>query len=343
MAPGGSRPTEPPEAIQAECVLELPPATARALSGFGGVTGKWARSMSAAGNVPFDLWQSAHCESSGSGPAGCARPVPLMFDCVRPAALSFSVRPVAVVEVDAVVAGAAGEGGRLRLPVVAVLGLGRARRRARAVVARRAVADVLRIRGMGRQHAGVVVVLVDQVLPHVDLVNVVREVADRTAIDEPRLGGERPDRAVRGERGLRLAVAALLGVTDHAVLGFVAAAAMEARGGFLLAQPRDAAELAVAGLAVGDGDDLAREVGRRDLGPGRRNEVVDGVGRMLHRHRRRRSTWRRSACCCRSPARCPRGRWSRGASGWVDRSRRRGRRCCSAGSRSSRRAVSGRS
>src|SRR6187431_1289175 len=95
MAPGGSRPTEPPEAIQAEWVLELPPATARALSGFGGVTGMWARSMSAAGNVPFDLWQRAHCESSGSGPAGCARPVPLMFDCVRPAALSFSVRPVA--------------------------------------------------------------------------------------------------------------------------------------------------------------------------------------------------------------------------------------------------------
>ena len=96
MAPGGSRPTEPPEAIQAEFVLELPPATTSALPGFGGVTGKWARSMSAAGNVPFDLWQSAQVESSGSGPAGCARPVPLMFVCVRPAALSFSVRPVAV-------------------------------------------------------------------------------------------------------------------------------------------------------------------------------------------------------------------------------------------------------
>ena len=39
MAPGGSRPTELPEAIQAEFVLELPPATASALSGFGGVTG----------------------------------------------------------------------------------------------------------------------------------------------------------------------------------------------------------------------------------------------------------------------------------------------------------------
>src|SRR5678815_5958912 len=80
MAPGGSRPTEPPEAIQAEFVLALPPATASALPGFGGVTGKCARSMSAAGNVPVDLWHRAHCESSGSGPAGCARPVPLMFD-----------------------------------------------------------------------------------------------------------------------------------------------------------------------------------------------------------------------------------------------------------------------
>ena len=77
-------------------MFALPPATTNALPGFGGVTGKWARSMSACGKVPFDLWQSAHAESSGCGPAGCARPVPLMFDCVRPAALSFSVMPVPV-------------------------------------------------------------------------------------------------------------------------------------------------------------------------------------------------------------------------------------------------------
>ena len=266
MAPGGSRPTEPPEAIQAAFVLELPPATARALSGFGGVTGKWARSMSAAGKCRSTCGTARIASRRAAGLPGCARPVPLTFDCVRPAALSFSVRPVPVVEVDAVVAGAAGERGRLGLPVVAVLGLGRARGRARAVMARRAVADVLRIRGLGRQHAGVVVVLVGQERPQVDLVDVVRQVADRPAVDEPRLGRERPDRAVRGERGLRLAVAALLGVTDHAVPGFVAAAAVEARGVFRVAQPRDAAELAVAGLAVGDGDDLAREVARGDLG-----------------------------------------------------------------------------
>src|ERR1700761_7031602 len=96
MAPGGRRPTEPPDAIHAEFVLESPPLTASALFGFGGVTGKWLRSMSVLGLVPFDLWESAHCESSASGPAGCARPVPLMFDCVRPAALSFSVMPVPV-------------------------------------------------------------------------------------------------------------------------------------------------------------------------------------------------------------------------------------------------------
>ena len=34
--------------------------------------------------------------------------------------------------------------------------------------------------------------------------------------------------------------------------------AVESGGVLCLAQPRDAAELAVAGLAVGDGDDLAR-------------------------------------------------------------------------------------
>src|SRR4051794_6679104 len=96
MAPGGRRPTEAPEAIHAELVLELPPATASALPGLGGVTGRCARSMSASGNEPFDLWHSAHCESSGCGPAGCARPEPLMFDCVRPAALSFTVKPVPV-------------------------------------------------------------------------------------------------------------------------------------------------------------------------------------------------------------------------------------------------------
>ena len=62
MAPGGSRPTELPEAIQAECVLELPPATANALSGFGGVTGMWFRLM------PLEPWQSAHDPSSGCGP-----------------------------------------------------------------------------------------------------------------------------------------------------------------------------------------------------------------------------------------------------------------------------------
>src|SRR3982751_5542067 len=55
-------------------------------------------STSAAGKVPFDLWQSAHCESSDSGPAGWARPVPLMFEVVRPAALSARVSPVPVLK-----------------------------------------------------------------------------------------------------------------------------------------------------------------------------------------------------------------------------------------------------
>ena len=208
-------------------------------------------------------------------------------------------------EVDAVVTRAARQRGRLRLPVVAVLGLGRARGRARAVMARRAVADVLRIRRVLGLDAGVVVLLVDQVRSHVDLVDVVREIADRAAVDEPRFGGECPDRAVRRERRLPLAVAALLGVTDDAVLGFVAAAAVEARGIFGVAQPRNAAELAVARLAVGDGNDLAREVGRGDLRTGRRNEIVDGVGRVLHRHRgdARRGAGRRVASGRRCAAR----------------------------------------
>src|SRR6185436_690901 len=136
-------------------------------------------------------------------------------------------------EVDAVVAGAAGEHARLDLPVVAVLGLDGARRRARGVVARGAVANVLRIRGLRRQRVGVVVVLVGQERAHVQLVDVVREVADRPAIDEPGLGGEGLDRAVRREGGLRLPVASLLGVADDAVPGLVAAPAVETRSGLL--------------------------------------------------------------------------------------------------------------
>ena len=44
----------------------------------------------------FEPWQSAHPESLGCGPPACARPVPLTFDCVRPAALSASVMPAPV-------------------------------------------------------------------------------------------------------------------------------------------------------------------------------------------------------------------------------------------------------
>src|SRR6185369_12129001 len=98
IAPSGTRPTEPPEAIHAALVLAFVPLRARALAGFGGVTGKCARLMSASGKVPFDLWQSAHCASSGSGPAGCAMPVPLMSDTFLPAALSLSVTPVPVLK-----------------------------------------------------------------------------------------------------------------------------------------------------------------------------------------------------------------------------------------------------
>src|SRR5689334_15469278 len=94
MAPGGRRPTEPPEAIHEAFVLALPPVTAKALAALGGVTGKWLRSMSASGKVPFDLWHSAQFESSGCGPAGWAMPVPLRFETVRPAGLSFKVTPV---------------------------------------------------------------------------------------------------------------------------------------------------------------------------------------------------------------------------------------------------------
>src|SRR6187402_2951353 len=83
MAFGGNRPTEPPEAIHAEFVLALPPSTSRALSGFGGVTGRWARSM------PLDEWHIAQLPSSGC--AECA-----LLDCVRPAALSLSLIPVPV-------------------------------------------------------------------------------------------------------------------------------------------------------------------------------------------------------------------------------------------------------
>jgi hypothetical protein len=44
----------------------------------------------------FELWQSAHPPSLGWAPPACARPVPLMFDWVRPAALSCSVMPAPV-------------------------------------------------------------------------------------------------------------------------------------------------------------------------------------------------------------------------------------------------------
>ena len=96
MAPGGSRPADAPEAIHAAFVLALPPVTTSALPAFGGVTGKWLRSMSASGKVPFDLWHSAQFESSGCGPAGCAKPEPLMLVIVRPFAASASVTPVPV-------------------------------------------------------------------------------------------------------------------------------------------------------------------------------------------------------------------------------------------------------
>src|SRR6185295_11939943 len=110
--------------------------------------------------------------------------------------------------------------------------------------------------------------------------------ADRPAVDEPRLRGEGADRPVRGEGRLLLAVAALVGVADDAVLRLVAAAAVEARRVLGLAQARHAAELAVARLAVRDRDDLAREVARGDLVAGGRDEVVDRVGRMPGRDRR---------------------------------------------------------
>ena len=45
IAPPGIRPTDEPEAIHAEFVFALPPATTKALPGFGGVTGRWAMSM----------------------------------------------------------------------------------------------------------------------------------------------------------------------------------------------------------------------------------------------------------------------------------------------------------
>ena len=83
MAPVGSRPTEPPDAIHAEFVLEFPPATASALLGFGGVTGMWAMSMLVA------EWQAEQSESLACGPPTWARP----GDCVSPAALSASVMP----------------------------------------------------------------------------------------------------------------------------------------------------------------------------------------------------------------------------------------------------------
>ena len=184
------------------------------------------------------------------------------------------------------------------LPVVAVLGLGRARRRARAVVARGAVADVLRVRGLGRQQR--------------------RRSRSSRGPGAARCGScgcssgscrsSRPstsrvsdvnvrDRAVRRERRFLLAVAALVGVADDAVLGLVAAAAVEARGelsaslspGMPPSWRWQSSQLAI-------GDDLAREVGRGDLRAGRRNEVVDRVGRVLHRHRRDARRRRRSAC-----------------------------------------------
>ena len=115
----------------------VPPGTSSALLGFGGVTGRWLRSMSVRGNVPVDLWHSAQAESSACGPAACATPEPLMLDWwSRPLPRHASVTPVPVAKLmpswQAPQASALGT----VLPVVAVLGLGRARDRARAVVAR---------------------------------------------------------------------------------------------------------------------------------------------------------------------------------------------------------------
>ena len=124
-------------------------------------------------------------------------------------------------EVDAVVAGAAGQRGWasfFQLSPCAVL----RGRRGRAVVALGAVAQVLREQRLVVQHAAVVVVLLGQVLAHVDLVDVVRQVADRAAIDHVTCrAGEGQRRGVDGRFGP--AVLALLGVADHAVAGFVAA------------------------------------------------------------------------------------------------------------------------
>jgi hypothetical protein len=53
-----------------------------------------------------------------------------------------------------------------------------------AVVARRAVADVLRERRLSSRDVGVVVVLWTSKRAHVDLVDVVRQVADRAAVDD---------------------------------------------------------------------------------------------------------------------------------------------------------------
>ena len=88
-----------------------------------------------------------------------------------------------------------------------------------------------------------------------------------------------------GRARLDLSVPSLIGVADGAVLDVVAVAAVEERSVLLRAQAGDAAELAVAALAIRVGDDIAREIGRRDLGAGRGNEVVDRIDRVLHRHR----------------------------------------------------------
>src|SRR5262245_4467377 len=68
MAPAGRRFVF--DAIHAAFVFALPPATCRALSVFGGVTGKCALSTLSA------VWHWVHVESSACAPPPCARPLP---------------------------------------------------------------------------------------------------------------------------------------------------------------------------------------------------------------------------------------------------------------------------
>ena len=172
---------------------------------------------------------------------------------VRPLAASAMVTPMPVAKLmpswHAPQASAAGPFFQLS-PCAVLRGRG-----GRAVVALGAVAEVLRERDFVVQHAAVVVVLLGQQLAHVDLVDVVGQVADRAAVDL--LGGAGERQRGRVDRGLGSAVLALLGVADHAVAGFVAAAAVEAGARTLRVVARNAAELAVAFVALGGGDDVA--------------------------------------------------------------------------------------